>query len=88
MKQLAGQIGSPIDLVRAGGPFAVTANGSTASYFTDSLDPIAAALLPRWAARQILVFRSAILPNCGLRGIRYGAGVALNARGAEQLGCD
>lgn len=47
MKQLVGQISSPIDLLRTGGEFAVTIGGSTEDYFTQSLDPVAAALLPR-----------------------------------------
>lgn len=49
VKQLVGQISSPIDLLRTGGEFAVTTDGSTEDYFTQSLDPVAAALLPRCA---------------------------------------
>jgi len=47
VKQLTAQVDSPLTLLRHGGPFSVTASGSTASYFQAALDPVALALAPR-----------------------------------------
>lgn len=49
VKRLAPTIDSPLSLLRAGGNFAVSAGGSTLSYFQTALDPVAAALAPRFA---------------------------------------
>jgi len=47
VKQLTAQVDSPLSLLRHGGTFSVTANGSTATYFQSALDPVALALAPR-----------------------------------------
>jgi hypothetical protein len=48
VQQLGATIDSPLSLLRNGGNFAVSSGGSTLSYFRSALDPVAAALAPRY----------------------------------------
>ena len=47
VNQLSAEVDGPLSLLRHGGTFAVSANGSTAAYFQSALDPVALALAPR-----------------------------------------
>lgn len=48
VQQLGTTIDSPLSLLRNGGNFAVSSGGSTLAYFRSALDPVAAALAPRY----------------------------------------